>query len=319
MHRREFIGLSLAAGLAVSGLGGCSRRKPLRFGVHPWIGYEPLYLAEEFGWLSDDVTLIKGQSSADSIDGLQSGTLAGAALTLDEAIRVHVEGPELYVVGVADVSAGADVLIVRPGIHSIDELRGKRIATELGGVSGTLLLTILDRADIAPEQVVIVDLPVDEHLDAWKRNEVDASVCYEPVASLLEEAGGERLFDSSMVPDTIFDVLVVTREEVRSNPQVVPDLLEAHFSGLRYLVRNMYDSVYRVAARQGVSPDDVRSALATVMLPDLAANRRYLETNGRIDTVARHLSRLLLGEGLMSRALTTPVLSNDAFLPGDAS
>jgi len=315
MHRRHFLGASLAAGFAALGLSGCGTARPLRFGIHPWIGYEPLYLAEEFGWLPSSVTLVKGQSALDSMKLLESGDIDGAALTLDEAIRVHVQGTELLVVGVTNVSVGADVLVVQPEIENLDQLRGRRIGAEMSSVSGTLLLNLLDRAGIERDQVTIVDLPMDERVSAWERGDLDAVACYEPIASMMVGLGGVRLFDSSQLPETIFDVLVVTREFAARGARPVRALLEAHFAGLRHLVRNPYDAIYRVATRQGTSPAAVRSALASVMLPDLASNQRYLAQNGRIERVARKLSRMLAREGLIDRALDVEHFCDSDFLP----
>ena len=56
MNRRHFLRLSVSAAAALAVI-GCGRSEPLRVGVHPWIGYEPLFLAEEFGWLADSVKL----------------------------------------------------------------------------------------------------------------------------------------------------------------------------------------------------------------------------------------------------------------------
>ncbi|GAA0845075.1 ABC transporter substrate-binding protein [Marinobacter szutsaonensis] len=315
MHRRHFLGASLAAGFAALGLRGCGASSPLRFGIHPWIGYESLYLAEEFGWLPASVELVKGSSALDSMELLKSGKLDGAALTLDEAIRVHVDSPQLLVVGVTDVSVGADVLVAKPEIRKLDQLRGKRIAVELAGVSGTLLLNILDQAGIERDEVTVIDVPVDQHVGLWQQGEVDAIACYEPTASILLGLGGARLFDSRQLPETIFDVLVVTRKFAARVPDAVRALLEAHFSGLRHLIRNQHDSVYRVATRQGISPADVKLAMASVMFPDLASNRRYLAKDGRVEQVARSLSRMLAREGLVPRPLEVDRFSDNGFLP----
>lgn len=316
MQRRDFLGLSIAAGLSAAGLPGCSKPEPLVFGIHPWIGYEPLYLAKDFGWLPESVILSSGASSKDSMAGLLSGKLQGAALTLDETIRVWSKGKELVAVAVADVSAGADALIVRPSITDLSELRGKRIAVETNGASGIMLLKILELAGLARSDIVPVDLPVNEHVGAWSRGEVDASVSYEPIATKLEREGGVRLFDSSDMPETIFDLLVVTRDTAEANPAAVRDLVMAHFKGLRHLVRSMHDSVYRVASHQGIRPEDVRSALATVMLPDLAANQRYLSGAGRVEAMARSLSELMLRTGMIRKEPGFQRLCDPSFLPG---
>lgn len=315
MQRREFIALSIAAGLSAAGLPGCSDSGPLRFGIHPWIGYEPLYLADDFSWLPDTVALVRGTSAKDSMDGLLAGTLDGAALTLDETIRLCSRGLELAAVAVADVSAGADVLMVKPSITELGALEGHRIALELGSVSSIMLFKILEVAGLGPNDVIIVDLPVSEHAQAWSRDEVDACVCYEPTASVIENAGGVRLFDSRDIPETIFDVLVVTREAADRNPRAVRDLVSGHFRGLQHLVRSMHDSVYRIANRHGISPAEVRAALATVMLPDLAANQRYLRVAGAIENMAASLSRLMLAEGMIDQKPGIQRLSDPSFLP----
>ncbi len=315
MRRRHFIGLSVAAGLAAIVPLGCGFGRPLRLGVHPWIGYEPLYLAEEFDWLPESVTLVKGEAATDSLTRLQAGELDGAALTLDEVLRAEDAGTDLVVVGVTDVSAGADVLMVRPFIENLEGLRGQRVAVELSGVSGILLLKILERAGLERADIAEVDLPVSEHEEAWRRGEVVASVCYEPVASVLEDQGGVRLFDSGDLPETIFDVLAVTRQMVESRPEAVRGLLSGHFAGLRHLVRNRHDAIYRVAGRQSTSPGAIRRALATVMLPDLAANQRYLATTGRVEVVARNLAHLMVRAGLLSKMPDSRPIGNPAFLP----
>lgn len=314
MQRRQFIGMCAAAGLAATGISGCGPARPMRIGIHSWIGYEPLFLAEEFGWLPESLTLVRGASALASMAGLRAGTLDAAALTLDEAIRVHTTGPELYVVAVLNVSVGADVLVARPELTSVQALAGRRVAVELSGTSGVLFLSMLDKAGIAREAVTVVDLPVNRHLEAWNEGLVDASSCYEPVASFLEEAGAVRLFDSRQIPETIFDVLVVTRARAEADPELVRSLLLAHFDGLQHLVRNHHDAVYRIAAHQGVRPGDVREALACVMLPDISTNHRYLMPNGRIDTVAQHLADLLGREGLLVAPLATR-LCNPDYLP----
>lgn len=279
MHRRGFLQLSVAAALT-GALAGCTRAAPLRTGIHPWIGYEPLYLAEEFGWLPDSVQLIKGAAARDSMERLLAGELDAAALTLDEALRVCSSGVPLRVVTVSNVSVGADMLLVRPDITSLAGLRGRRIGVELSGVSGVMLLSVLERAGLSTDDVSVVDLPVNRHLAAWQQGAIDVSVCYQPTAALLLEAGAVRLFDSSELPDTIFDVLAVTHKAEKNQPAAVRDLVRAHFDGLTHMVRNMHDALYRIATRQNIEPAVVRQALATVMLPDLSANQRYLAPEG---------------------------------------
>ena len=67
MQRRAFL-LSLAA-LAVgsAAVGACTSGAPMTVGIHPWPGYEPLYLARAFGWLPEGVHLREGQAAGGAL------------------------------------------------------------------------------------------------------------------------------------------------------------------------------------------------------------------------------------------------------------
>ncbi|MDR9426457.1 MAG: nitrate ABC transporter substrate-binding protein, partial [Marinobacter sp.] len=153
-------------------------------------------------------------------------------------------------------------------------------------------------------------------LEAWNQGLVDAVACYQPTASRLENAGAVPLFDSSQMPETIFDVLVVTEKAVQEQPAAIAGLVRGHFLGLQHLVRNMHDAVYRIATRQEITPDAVFDAMATVMLPELTANRRYLAPGGRLDIIARRLGNILLREGLIEQMPDIANLCTRDFLPG---
>lgn len=319
MHRRNFlINLALAGG-ALAGLGGCARQGSLRVGVHPWIGYESLYLAEEFGWLPEAVSLIKGRVATDSVLGLRSGRLDMAALTLDEALRVHVSGQPVTVVAVMDVSAGADVVMARQNINGPESIQGARVAVEPTGVSAILLIKWLEAEGVSRADIEEIALPVDRHPEAFRRGDVDISVSYEPVSSELESLGARRLFDSRSVPDTIFDVLVVRRAAEAGNARLIRDLVSAHFRGVSHLVSGFHDALYRVAAHQRVAPEVVRRSLASVTLPDAAVNRVYLGPGGRIDTVMAELAELMYAQGMIEGLPVERAFATRDYLNGEVS
>lgn len=282
------LGMVLALWLLTS----CDRQ-PLVVGIHPWIGYEPLYLAQEFGWLPETVQLRGGESASDSLRGLQTGELDAAALTLDEAFRLRAQGIKLIVIAVLNVSAGADVLMVRPEITSLGELIGQRIAVERSSVSELMLLKTLERAGLRRADVTLVDLPVDDQARAWQDGAIDAAVTYEPTASLLEHLGAVRLFDSRQLPDLIFDVLVVRQDRIAGREASLHGLVAAHFRGLKHLQSNRYDALYRIAARQQIGFEDVQRALSGVTLPNEQGNRLYLQKDSRFTRAAEELMKLL--------------------------
>ena len=305
--------LALLAALCLAGCGG---ERPLTVAVQPWIGYESLCLAQQFGWLPPQVTLRHGQSAADSLAALQAGTAEAAALTLDEVLRARAAGVPVSVILILDSSAGADVLLARPDITRLADLAGKRVGYEPTAVGALVLSEILTRAGLAQDAIQRVELPISQQLAAWRSGAIDAVVSYEPTAGKIEAQGATRLFDSRQMPDTIFDVLAVRRDRMDGRSALLRRLVEAHFRALAYVRGNREDAVYRIAEHQGMSAADVRRALAGVILPDLAGNRYALRTGSRFEQAAGRLNRLMVQRHLLAAVDPLQDLFDADFLPG---
>ncbi|WMC12190.1 ABC transporter substrate-binding protein [Oceanimonas pelagia] len=313
MERRRF--LTGFASLAALPLLGCGPGAPLRLGIHAWIGYETLYLARNLNWLPDSVRLVSGASATDSLKGLRRGELDGACLTLDEVLLARSQDIPLTIAAVFDVSAGADMLVVRPGIRHLEQLAGTRLGVESTALGALMLNRVLHRAGLPRSALQLVELAPDEQLAAWQAGRVDAVISYEPIAGRLLENGGERLFDSRSLPDTIFDVLAV-RADTAAEP--LASLVHYHFRALEHLRTNRQDALYRIAGRQQVTPAQVEQALAGVVMPNLSANRRYLDNpDSRLAGAARQLHDIMLDHGLLPRPDRLQGLFTSRWLPED--
>lgn len=261
-------------------LAGCSDvpEPPLGFGANVWPGYEPLYLARERGYLDTAAIHPVEYLSASQVHrALSNGTIDVAALTLDEALRAAVEIPNLRVFLVADISAGGDAIIARPGVEDLADLAGRRVAVEDTALGAYFLALALERAGLEPADVEQVPLRVNEHEAAFRRGDIDAAVTFEPVRSHLLNAGGRVLFDSHQAPGRIVDVLVTSESVLREREAAIAGLVEAWFRARRNLL-DPEDSAARdfVARRQGLTPAEFATALGGLKLPDRSANRRLL-------------------------------------------
>lgn len=276
--RRRF--LALMGGLACAPMfSGCApKAQPITIGLHVWPGYEPTPLARTMGWLDEkQVNLVQTGSATDSLKLLEQGKIDGAALTLDEVLRARENGILLSVVLVCDISAGADQLLVLPAIKRLADIKGHRIGVEEGAVGALMLYQVLQAAGLRIEDVKPVSLTIDQHAEAWKRGEIDAIVTYEPAASQIIEMGGNRLFDSSRIPDFIVDVLAVRSALLDdAHADAVRNLVASHLKALRYLNTNGDDAAYRMAPRLKVPPEQVMATFKGLVLPDLENNIRLL-------------------------------------------
>jgi len=275
------------------------------------------YLARELGlYDGQPVHLVELPSSTQVMHQLRSGNLETACLTLDEAIGEMARGLNLQVVLVMDFSDGADVLLARPPIETLAQLRGKRIGVEHTAVGAILLDGALREAGLSPADVQLVYLPVDEHEAAWRKDRVDALVTFEPVSSRLLNQGARKLFDSSRIPGRIVDVLVATEAATAHHAEGLRALLDGYFRA-RVTMREEPERAWRLMApRLGVAPQSVPALFDDIVLPDRAANRRLLSGSPPpLSVTADELARLMIANGLLAATPDLAHIARPDFLP----
>lgn len=294
--------------------------KPIAIATRIWPGYDLMYLARSEGWLAaEQVRLVEMSSGQESLKALAEGKVDGAAMTLDEVLQARASGLPLSVVMLFDISAGADMLVARPGIKSLAGLKGQRIGFEPGSVGEMMLVESLRAANLTKEDVTLVTLPITQQREAWAREQVDAVVTFEPVATQLLAQGALNLFDSRQIPNTIVDVLAMRSDRLdRSHAGAIRHLLTAHFRALEHLKRNPQDAAYRMAPHLGLPPEHFLSAFKGLMLPDAAHNYRLLAGNSpELLLRARKLSAIMVKSGLLKQDDPFTNLIRADFLPTD--
>lgn len=300
---KRLIGI-LAISVFWVSLHGCGESRPLTVAAHVWPGYELMFLAKDLGWLDPrQVELVSTAFASESLEALISGHVDAAALTLDEVLSARDQGVPVTVVLVFNVSAGADVVIARPGFSHSDGLRGMRVGYEDGAVGALMLEKALHHAGLGLDDITPVDLPPPSHLNAWNNGFVDAIVTYEPLASQLQKRGGVVIFDSRQTPNAIVDVLAVRSDRLRwPRTPALRRLLAAHFQALEHFRRNPQDAAYRMAPRLGLPATEVSATFRGLVLPDVENNHRLLSGDSSpLYLSATELSSLMHSRGLLSR------------------
>ncbi len=306
-------GLFLCALLLLTACNGESQN-PLRIGSNQWIGYEPVYLARQLGYLSeDDVWLVEMRSASQVLDLLVSGNLEGGMLTLDEALTAVQRGVPLEVVAVMDISNGADVLLARPKLE-LKDLKGRRIGVENTAVGAMLLEEALKAAGLKVADVKLVPLEVSEHEAAYLQGKVDAVVTFEPTRTRLLKQGARQIFDSSRIPNQIIDVLVV-RSDMGNGERgrQIRTLVRAYFRSLDYMRLHMQAAAEHIAPRLHLSVDEVLNSYRGIKLASLEMNRNFL-MHDKLNRLAGRLLKLMLDSALIDQRVEYR-LANPQYLP----
>lgn len=290
--------------IAVLLWGGCARQQEeLILSTNNWLGYLPLYLARDAGYYDDiPLRLVQLPSNTETMRAFRNGMVAAAGLTLDETLLLLESGLPICVPLVMDYSSGADALISRAGISSLEQLRGKRIGVESTAVGAHMLNRALERAGLQLGDVSVVPLEVHEHLPAFESGRIDALVTFSPTRGQLLAAGANELFSSADIPGEIVDLLVVRRDYLEKNPQVVAKLLDGWF---RVLSRLNEDGQLEALARySGLSPEGVREALALIEFPDSVQSPEVLRRQREsFRQMAERMNTTMQRQGLIASRL----------------
>jgi NitT/TauT family transport system substrate-binding protein len=295
--------IRIAAVLFLALLASCNRAPapPMVFGANVWPGYEPVYLARELGYYSGaNLRLAEFGNNSEVMQAFRNQMIQVAAVTLDEALLLHRDIPDLKIILLFDASNGADVIMAQPGITDLKQLQGRRVGVENTALGAYFLSLALDSAGMQARQFDIVPLPVDEQEKAFRAHKVDAVVTFEPVRTRLLADGAQQIFDSSRVPGRILDVLVTRDEYIGEYHHELVQLLQGWRRALDYLKAEPGKAMQTMAGREHIDAVQFSKAMQGLELFGLQRNQELLL--GEPPAIAASLEqaqRFMLDRGLL--------------------
>ena len=296
---------------------GCTQRDPvLRIASNVWPGYEFVYLAKALNYFNDDdIRLISVPSATVAIQSLAAGTVDGAMLTLDEVLTANANGIKLNIVTVLDISLGADVLLAKPEITSLQQLRGKRIGVEDSAVGAIMLDAILTKSGLKLTDIHPVFITVNQHQRAYEENQVDALISFEPVISQLSQSGAHQLFSSADIPGRIMDVIAVSNTALEHNPRAIRSLVEAHFRAKEYYDKQTSSASEIISRRLHIPAKDVVQSYAGIIIPDKNENIAWLAgEQPKLQNSIDSLVKIMLNANLLPGRIDTTHLINADYI-----
>lgn len=303
----RLLGVVLGLLVLCAGLAACQPvpAQPLKIGMNPWVGYDPLVLARDKGLLDPHrVKVVELASSSETMRHFRNGLLDGAALTLDETLRLADEGVDVRVVALLSMSAGADVVMARPGLQSPAQLRGKTVAVEKTTVGALMLQRLLQAGGLQPHEIEVRNMEASQHLAALRSGAVDAAVTFEPLAGAMRAEGFKGIFDSRKMPGDIVDVLVVHAGVLAQRPEQAEAVVLAWRRGLQALQHEPQLSAQVLSAGVDLVPADYLTTLQGLKFFSTEENLSLL--SGRPRTLGQHAEGLALTLQLMGLLKDSP-------------
>jgi NitT/TauT family transport system substrate-binding protein len=215
MTRLPFLAL---LALLIAGAAPLSAAEPLKVGYSDWPGWVAYEIAIQKGWYKEagvDVEFVWFEY-VPSMEAFASGSLDAVGMTNGDALVTGATGKKATTILINDYSNGNDMIIAKPGINSVKDLKGKKIGVELNFVDHLLILKALEANGMTEADVTLVNVVTSDTPQALASGEVDAVGCWQPSSgqALSMVPGSKPIFTSKDVPGLIYDALYVSPESL---------------------------------------------------------------------------------------------------------
>jgi NitT/TauT family transport system substrate-binding protein len=227
----------------------------------------------------------------EAVQALFSGAIDASFVGPNPTINAWAKSKGKAIKVIAGAASGGAFLVVKPGITSAADLKGKKIATpQLGNTQDVALRYWLKQQHLTSDQqgggdVSIVPEDNGQTLQSFASGQIDGAWVPEPYATRLQlESGGKVLVDErDLWPSGAYVTtdLVVTTKFLDAHPDVVKALLQGEVDTLSYLQQNP-------AAAQTAVNDGIKAISGKALAPAVLA-AAWKNVTFTVDPVASSL------------------------------
>lgn len=236
----------------------------LKVGYSDWPGWVAWEIAIEKGMFEKAGVEVEFEwfDYVASMDAFASSQLDAVTMTNGDALVTGATGAQSVMVLINDFSNGNDMVVARPGIESIKDLKGKKVGVEIGFVGHLLLLNGLEKAGLTEDDVELVNVPTNETPQVLASGDVDAIVAWQPNSgqALSLVPGSKRIYSSADEPGLIYDVLAVSPSSLAARKDDWMKVIKVWYEAVAYLKdpATREDAIKIMAARVGIPPEEYK-------------------------------------------------------------
>jgi len=294
---------------------GESQQERLTISSSPWPGYEPLYLARDLGYFGNNVKLFELPSSDITMESFRNGSSDIASLTLAETLDLLQDGIKLRILLILDISNGGDAVMAKPEIKKLSDIKGKRISIVNTPLGLYMLNRLLDKTGLQRNEVTVFPMSETHQESFYKDDKADIVISYDPVKSNLSSLGMHVLFDSSDIPNEIFDLLVVHEDVYQKRFNEVCGIARQWFKTLDYIKSNNKNAVEHMGKRLGVDASTYHEMMKGLIIPSMQDNNKLVggDKPGLLGP-AKKLAKIMLKEKQLFKNIDASVALDKKFM-----
>lgn len=308
------LALALTIGLHACTAGPSPQRSALKIGITTWPGFDIVLYAQAANLFKQrglDVELARFENQQDSSRAMLRGSLDATFVSLWDVVQSDPGNDKPEVLLVTNISRGADGIVARSGIRSVEELRGKRVGAKLGTVNHLILLEALKHHNIRPQEVRIEDISNEAAVELLQKGQLDAAVIWQPLLGQTAKAiQGKIVFTTQEVDSLVIDTLVSRSSTIRDKKSELTNFMLAWFD-VMHAVETQPAAVYEQVGQQlGQTGAGFGNDYAGLKKGDIAMQQRMFQSQSRLQTAIDQMAKLLQADPRSGRTIRQDVAIN---------
>lgn len=319
MKRLSTMLLTLACLVLLAGPAFAAKTK-VRVAFATWVGYAPLYIAQEKGFfdkygLDVDIMIIDDESQYAA--AMASGNIDALGNVLDREVIHFAKGTPEVVLFAMDESSGGDGIIASKEVTTVKDLSGKSIGLDKSSTSYFFFLTALQKAGVDESSVTIHEMGASDAGAAFVAGNLDAAVSWEPwLSKASEREGGHVLVSSKDFPRTIVDVFVMRHDFAEEHPGAAEGMTKAWFDAIEWYRANPDEGNAIMGKGLGESAEAIADMASGVTFFGQAGNKAFFDrsTENDIYEVAARAGDFWRKKGIITEELDVNALITDKYI-----
>jgi len=297
-----------------------SGEKPIKIGIVVYPGFAPFNLAKEKGFFAKEgvnAEIVQSTDPNQLLASLASGEIQMLTCSADCATLIADAKIEAVQIFSTDESYGADGIVVKNTINSLQDLKGKRVYLPMGFPGHFLLRTLAARAGLTNQDITIEQMDADQVGAAFVAGKIDAGVTWEPwLSKATERKDGKVLLTSKDAPGIIVDTVFVRKDLLAADREAVSAVTRAYFDAVEFWKSNPQEADAIMGQSIGIAPEEFAAQIALSKLSDYNFSLEKFERTktGSVFDLTEQASKIYLEDGVIKSAVDADYVTDASIL-----
>jgi NitT/TauT family transport system substrate-binding protein len=283
------VGLQIGARAATPPV--ASAAPALKIAYSDWPGWVAWDIAVQKGWFKAagvEVELIWFEY-VPSMDAYAAGKVDAVCMTNGDALVTGANGKPAKGILLNDFSNGNDMVVAKPGIKSIKDLKGKKVGVEVGFVDHLLLFKGLEAHGLKEQDITLVNMPTNQTAQGLASGSVAAIAAWQPNSgqALKDVPGSKAIYTSADAPGLIYDLLYVSPESLAKRKTDWAKVAKVWFKVVDFIKddKNKTEYLKIMSARVGLKPEEYAPLMKGTHFLTLAENKKHFQEGKDLSSV----------------------------------